>query len=34
MFDHPLQQLPQGRKSGEDENTKILISRERKEIFR
>ena len=34
MFDHPLKQLPTGRKSGEDENTKILISRERKEIFR
>ena len=34
MFDHPVKQLPTGRKSGEDGNTKILISRERKEIFR
>ena len=34
MLDKPLKQLLTGRKRGEDGNTKISISRERKEHFR
>ena len=33
-LDQPLKQWLTGRKRGEDGNTKILISRERKELFR
>ena len=33
IFNHPLKQWPSGRKRGEDGNTKILLSRERKELF-
>ena len=34
IFDHPLKQWPTGRKRGKDRNTKIWISRERKQLFR
>ena len=34
FFDQPLKQLLTGQKRGEDQNTKIWISRERKELFR
>ena len=34
VFNHPLKQWPTGRKGGKDGNTKIWISRERKELFR
>ena len=34
MSDQPLKQWLTGRKRGGDENTKIRISRERKELFR
>ena len=34
IFDHSLKQWPTGKKSGEDGNTKIWISRKRKELFR
>ena len=34
FLDQPLKQWPTGKKRGEDENTKIGISRERKELFR
>ena len=30
IFDHPLKPLPTGKERGEDGNTKILVSRERK----
>ena len=33
IFNHPLKQWPRGRKSGEDGNTKIRISREQKELY-
>ena len=33
-MDQPLKQLLTGEKRGEDENAKIWISRERKELFR
>ena len=33
-LDHPLKQLPTGRKRGKGGNTKLGISRERKELFR
>ena len=32
-YDHPLKQWSTGRKRGKDGNTKIRISRERKELF-
>ena len=34
MLDQPLRQWLTGRKKGEDGNTKIWVSRERKELFR
>ena len=34
MLDQPLKQWLTGRKRGEDRNTKIPISQERKELFR
>ena len=34
LLDQPLKQWLTGEKRGEDENTKIWISRERKELFR
>ena len=34
IFDQPLKQWLTGRKRGEDENTKICVSQERKELFR
>ena len=34
FLDQPLKQWVTGKKRGEDENTKIWISRERKELFR
>ena len=34
MLDQPLKQWLTGRNRGEDRNTKIWISRERKELFR
>ena len=34
VLNQPLKQWLTGKKTKEDENTKILISRERKELFR
>ena len=34
IFDQPLKQWLAGRKGGEDGNTKVQISRERRELFR
>ena len=34
LLNQPLKQWLTGKKRGEEDNTKILISRERKELFR